>query len=346
MIKPYWLIGLALVAAACSSGEVSPRGEGRVEITAGIDTPTKALTPGFDAPYGIFACLHEDVPHDFLPFKPATYNARVHGGNVNYTVSLADGALDENNSPHFVLTSRPDVNEGADLYAYSPWMQEAWQSGPTAIPFTAGQDVMYAVQNAPAYVPGASPDRKNTNLNPALDTPPLKATFYFRHMMARLVFCFRLVNEPTSYEVTTIRVTDQNPAGGTAKLIASGTYNAIEGTFNPGLEEAQSCDFNVPNTERLISSSTTERTMSLLLVPTSISTDDELSFTFIMADGDKFPPFVLKKEQVRHADDTYGFRAGYTYTFHFTLDNYVYFNGFSIDENWEPAGTDLLPEEI
>ena len=87
-------------------------------------------------------------------------------------------------------------------------------------------------------------------------------------------------------------------------------------------------------------------TVSMLIVPTPVSVDDELSFIFELAGGETFLPFVLKKEHVRHSDDTYGFRAGYTYTFNFTVDNYVYFNGFTIDETWSPADTDLLPEDI
>ena len=84
----------------------------------------------------------------------------------------------------------------------------------------------------------------------------------------------------------------------------------------------------------------------MLIVPTPVSVDDELSFIFTLANGETFLPFVLKKEHVKHSDHSYGFQAGYTYTFHFTLDNYVYFNGLTIDESWSPADTDLTPEEI
>ena len=76
---------------------------------------------------------------------------------------------------------------------------------------------------------------------------------------------------------------------------------------------------------------------ALLLVPTEVLADDELTFTFSCG-SHVFPPFVLKREMVLHAKadpgdpDIYGFQAGYTYTFQFTLDNYVRFDGFSISD--------------
>ena len=343
-----YLILPLLVLSACSK----PAGEARrgsvVEITTAMEgaSATKGPLVDYDQSYGIFACVHEDVPTAFEPFKASTYNVYARNGSFNYVSDPVDGALDANASGRFVLTSRGDENESADLYAYAPWTKDAYLNGPTRIPFTAGADVMYAVQNLADYVPGPAPDKKNTGLNPALDTPPLKATFYFRHAMARLVFKFTLKNEPTLYDLRRITVRDNNPAGGTAALYASGTFNAVTGTFNPDLVETTANEKVITDPYSDIASATTPMTVSMLIVPTPVSVDDELSFTFTLAGGESFLPFVLKKEHVRHADDTYGFRAGYTYTFNFTLDNYVYFNGFTIDEDWSPADTDLSPEDI
>ena len=91
--------------------------------------------------------------------------------------------------------------------------------------------------------------------------------------------------------------------------------------------------------------STTPVALSVLFVPTEVA-DDELSFTFTL-NSQKMQPFVLKKEFVEHGPGSgvYGFQAGYTYTFNFTLDNYVYFDGFSVNEDWESL--DLpLPDYI
>ena len=345
----YFLLFCPLLAlSACSKPAGEARRESVVEVTTAVEgaSATKGPLVGYAESYGIFACLHEDVPTAFEPFKASTYNVYARGGSFNYVADPANGTLEGSASGKFVLTSRGDVNESADLYAYAPWKQEAYLNGPTRIPFTTGADVMYAVQNLSDYVPGPSPDKKNTDLNPALDTPPLKATFYFRHMMARLVFKFTLKNEPTLYDLTRITVRDNDPAGGTAKLYASGTFNAVTGTFNPDLVETAENERVVTEHYSEIVSETTPMTVSMLIVPTPVSVDDELSFIFELAGGESFLPFVLKKEHVRHGDGSYGFRAGYTYTFNFTVDNYVYFNGFTIDETWSPADTDLSPEDI
>lgn len=344
----YLLLFPLLALSACSKPAGETHRESVVEITTAVEGAAATKGPLVDhtESYGIFACLHEDEPAAFEPFKPSTYNVYARNGSFNYVADLVGGALDANASGRFVLTSRGDVNESADLYAYAPWTQEAYRNGPTRVPFTAGADVMYAVQNLPDYVPGPAPDKNNAGLNPALDTPPLKATFYFRHMMARLVFKFTLKNEPTLYDLTRITVRDNDPAGGTATLYASGTFNAVTGTFNPDLVETAENERVVTEHYSEIVSETTPMTVSMLIVPTPVSVDDELSFIFELAGGESFLPFVLKKEHVRHSDDSYGFRAGYTYTFNFTVDNYVYFNGFTIDETWSPADTDLSPEDI
>ena len=344
----YLLLFPLLALSACFKPAGETRRESVVEITTAVEGAAATKGPLVDhtESYGIFACLHEDEPAAFEPFKPSAYNVYARNGSFNYVADLVGGALDANASGRFVLTSRGDVNESADLYAYAPWTQDAYRNGPTRVPFTAGADVMYAVQNLSDYVPGPAPDKKNAGLNPALDTPPLKATFYFRHAMARLVFKFTLKNEPTLYDLRRITVRDNNPAGGTATLYASGTFNAITGTFNPDLVETTENERVITDPYTDIASATTPMTVSMLIVPTPVSVDDELSFIFTLAGGESFLPFVLKKEHVRHDDDSYGFRAGYTYTFNFTLDNYVYFNGFTIDEDWSPADTDLSPEDI
>lgn len=344
----YLFLGVFLAVSACSKPARVVHTEAVVEIMTAVDGEVSVKGPLSTTVenYGIFACLHEDIPAVFEPFKVGTYNVRANAGSFSYVANPTDGALDAKSSGKFVLTARADVSESADLYAYAPWTQDAYLGGPTQIPFTIGTDLMYAEQNLPGYVPGAEPDKKNTELNPALDTPPLKATFYFKHAMARLVFKFKLKNEPTTYVITHITARDNDPAGGSATLYSSGTFNAVTGTFNSDLVETTENVKLVSSLYGTVSSATTEATISMLIVPTPVSVDDELSFIFTLANGETFLPFVLKKEHVKHSDHSYGFQAGYTYTFHFTLDNYVYFNGLTIDESWSPADTDLTPEEI
>ena len=81
--------------------------------------------------------------------------------------------------------------------------------------------------------------------------------------------------------------------------------------------------------------------ISVLLVPGEIGPTDELTFTFT-ANGQTLQPFVLTRDRVAHGDGiTFGLQPGYIYTYHFTMDNYVFFDGFTVSTDWTtPASPD------
>lgn len=327
----------ALSAVACSKHPrtVGPLREAAVDIRVSVDgeaEATKALVDFANGTnYGIFACIHEDTPSAFAPFKSSVYNARAKKVSgkwlYDYVGTASPGALDATNSSFFTLLQRTD-DQPADLYAYAPWMQEVYlpSVGPTRIPFkTAEQkDLMYAEQNL-------------TNANGSLDPAsmsPLSATFHFKHVMARLVFKFRVLNVPTNYRISSVSIARTDDAA-TSHLYTSGTFNAITGTLDCVEEVNTDGKHIIAVPKELTVDSTTPVALSVLFVPTEVG-DDELSFTFTV-NSQKMQPFVLKKEFVEHGPGSgiYGFQPGYTYTFNFTLDNYVYFDGFSVSEDWE-----------
>ena len=84
--------------------------------------------------------------------------------------------------------------------------------------------------------------------------------------------------------------------------------------------------------------------LRVLLVPETFEADEKLTFLFRAngAKGQLLQPFVLTRDRVAHGDGvTYGLQAGYTYNYYFTLDNYVLFDGFSVDTEWTtPANPD------
>ena len=344
------LFGLCLVALSAGACSKHPRPEGplreaTVDIRVSLDgasEATKALADFSNGSnYGIFACVHENTPADFAPFKSSVYNARAKKVSgkwlYDYVGTASPGALDATNASSFVLLQRAD-GKTADLYAYAPWTQEVYSPsvGPTGIPFKTSEqkDLMYAEQNL-------------TNANGSLDPAsmsPLSATFHFKHVMARLVFKFRVLNVPTNYRISSVSIARTDDAT-TSHLYTSGTFNAITGTLDC-VEEVNADGKHVLSVPKeLTVDSTTPVALAVLFVPTEVA-DDELSFTFTL-NSQKMQPFVLKKEFVEHGPGSgvYGFQAGYTYTFNFTLDNYVYFDGFSVSEEWESL--DLpLPEYI
>jgi len=326
-----------LLSAACAKVPSGP-GQATVAIRASIEG-APAATKGLvnfakNDTYGIFTCIHEetDTPAAFAQFRPSLWNAQAYlsGGKWNYknVVSYATGDLFSTGSGKFILVGRTD-NAYADLYAYAPWTQDAYLSGPEAIPFGRQADLKYAIQNT---VNG------NQALDPASDAE-LTATFHFRRVMACIAFDFTF-NTPnnTTMRVDLVSIKDMD-AGGGAVLYTGGKFNAISGAV-----------YDLQSTEELTTNlgwctvGKDGGSFNLCIVPTEVTADDELVFTFVSG-GFTLPPFKLKASQVMHSKanpgdpDVFGFKAGYKYTFHFLLDNYVRFNGFDI----QPWGA---PEDL
>ena len=85
-----------------------------------------------------------------------------------------------------------------------------------------------------------------------------------------------------------------------------------------------------------------------MLIPPTVVEDDELVIEFYMNDKPQIVrPFLLKKEYLKHGDNSqYGFQSGYTYTFNFTMDNYLYLNGIAIDDTWKEADSENQLKDI
>ena len=306
-----------------------------VDIQASLDQVSPETRALVNFPeriqYGIFTCISADnVPApatNYEQFKPSIWNAQADGYGTGWTyknvASYATGELYSTGGNSFILFGRND-SQTADLYAYAPWSLAAYTSGPTAIPFTRDKDLMYATENTV---------RANHNLNPASGSP-LNASFSFRRVMARIVFRFRLLNDNTTMGITLASVKNNHPAGGTAVLYTSGKFNIIDGSLN----DLQSADVlsNVGSCTAYYTADPavydSRSAIAVNIVPTAISEDGELTFSFTSG-GFTLPTLLLQKEWIKHNDGvTYGFQAGYTYTFYFTLDNYVRFDGFNIQE--------------
>ena len=351
------LAALLAAAAACTKqGPASGRGpytESVVHISAIIDDASAATksTHAFDARYnpnyGILTCVHGTYDR----FGERWYNVRANrrtatagsdpdtyyypqGWGYNYT--LSDGTPETgttDGSNEFILVERPRASETdptvtADLYAYAPWNQSVFSLQPTAIPFTRGTDLLYADENRPDYSPSGA---GNAGLDPTVGN--LSATFTFQHAMARLLFRFKLRNEGSYIVVQSVTIAKTPSAPASVELWESGNFNAVTGTF---LDDAskQTAESVSAGLSAEVKSSTGWGSAAALLVPTQITGDDQLTFTF-KANGQTLPPYTLKLAHVKHqGEDVYGFQAGYTYTFDFLLDNYLYFNGFNVSTQW------------
>ena len=323
-----------VLLAACAKVPSGP-GQAAVDIHASIEG-TPAATKGLvnfvtNDTYGIFTCIHEDTdaPTAFAQFRPSLWNAQASFNAPKWFYKdVADyetGGLFSAGSEKFILMGRND-DAYADLYAYAPWTLAAYASGPEAIPFSRKTDLMYAEQNTV---------NANRGLDPASNSV-LSATFHFRRVMACLAFDFTLdTPDNTTMRVDLRSIKDMDPAGG-AVLYTGGKFNVITGElYDLNAAETLSTDLGGCTVYPAGGS------FSICLVPTEVTADDELVFTFVSG-GHTLPPFSLKASQVLHAKaapgdpDVRGFRAGYKYTFHFLLDNYVRFDGFDIQPWGDP----------
>ena len=338
-------------------------------LTTTFPDAANQYTKADAASYGIFVCKNGtlDTPHKANSWNlkaehypdgdPSTPDWRyTYVGNVS-TGELAEGYYD-----NISITERLDDHATADLYAYAPYLAGAYARTPEAIPFnmavgmSSQQDLMYAVENQATHNDLTPAQDGNEGLDPT--EPVLNATFTFRHAYALLAFKFKLRTEGSIYNLQYITVNLRDPDSDgitSAKIYKSGTFNAVTGTFNAGCQEVSSYQVSYPTIGDYqtagigatdVTSATTEATAYLMMVPTQPE-DDELVFYFTFQEYGQLTlqPFYLKKSQLLHSDGvTYGFQSGYRYTFHFTLDNYLYLDGIDIEDGW---GSDTLgPFEI
>lgn len=379
----FCIIILSILLTGCHKKSVSGSSEAEIYINTSItdiETGTKAPIMGTSFPiygtsfedqqvsghYGIFVCLngttdtaHKSNSWNILARHTQTPGTSDHYWLYYYVSNLSDGNVASTGYDHITLTARDDEEETADLYAYAPYIQSAYNSGPAAIPYSLESrisrqgDLMYAIENTTT---------DNTNLDPNSESP-LSATFTFKHAFSLLAFSFKLRNDAstgafhtgTNYKLSNITVTLSDPENSTAKLYQRGTFNALTGSFNNDGVPVPSLSVNqVYRDQNLdIISASSPATAYLMLVPTDVA-DDELVFTFTIS-GQTLQPFYLKASHLtRYTDDTHTtpvpgtegkLVGGYKYTFNFTLDNYLYFDGFSVGE-WTTPVDPLGEQEI
>lgn len=362
------LISLVFILSAACSKEQSRYGEEAVvhirQSVSSCEEVTRAPIIGASFPdnstYGIFVCKHGSTTttHKSNSWNiKSLYTESFPGWNYYYVSNLSNGTVATAGYDHITLTARED-GYTADLYAYAPYLRAAYASNITSIPYIIDNeinnqiDLMYAEENINTYNDSTLGQDGNENLSPLSDSD-LSASFTFRHAFSLIAFRFKLQNDSstggfgksTDYHLSNISVSLNDPdADGvtTAKLYSSGTFNAINGSFNGDGVEESTLSVTYDTYYTIINSASSYLTAYMLIVPTQVE-NDELVFTFTV-DDQILSPFFLKKAYVQHGDSSYGFRSGFMYTFNFTLDNYLFFDGFTVSSEW--TAETLGSEEI
>lgn len=365
------LILIALVLACSCTRESAPAfrtGSGIAldllpTVTGSADTRAPIVSGGLPS-YGLWICDHHDGRYTdgsnpYAEYAQDYRNIRAGGGMYYYSVYSETGFST-------LLLLPPDENRDgitdkkADIFAYAPYV--AGLTSPEAVPFSiaGGVDVMYPEENG----------TDNLDIDPAdLDGNPrysysaaggrrLEVPLTFHHALSLLEFDFRLQNtsfnrpegdgdpgrSPVGYQLNSVTVTRDQDAS--HPLYISGTMNAMTGGTLSGLTAAESLTVtglgphNDNGRNVTVGPGHTYDNPArayLLQVPSQagdVYADGDYTFSFHFS-GMSFPiTFTLLKEHLKHSDNTYGFKPGYRYVFHFVIDNYVHFEGLTIGE-WE-----------
>ena len=326
--------------------------------------------------FGLYICDHHtgsytDGSNPYHAYAPLFNNIRAVKNNGAWNYNYTDP---ENNSafPRLYIFPPDDDNDGvtdktADIFAYAPYQQSGT---PEAVTFsiTQGTDVMYAAENGVDNLVIDAADPTNARIVDGHLEVPLT----FKHALALLEFDISLkngeINHPggdgstgrtaNGYTLESIRI-DRKEGG--HPLYVSGSMNAMKGGELTSLTEAGTVTvsgatlgrhYTAPDSRINISAVNTETNPAkayILQVPSQAGetyADGDYTFTFRFS-GQTFPStFTLLREHIRHADGTtYGFQPGYRYTFKFTIDNYIHFEGVTVGE-WETVTEPLMQTEI
>lgn len=320
--------------------------------------------------FGLFICDHHagsytDGTNEYTEYNRKSTNIRAYrnGNQWQYTYFGYDSA------PLLILSQKDgnhdgQTDNGADIFAYAPWNEDV--TSPESVPFriASATDVMYAAENAdPSVNKDIDPATAGTLQSDGMRHLAVELTF--RHALSLLVFDLTLKNSEynhpmgnsTANPYTLDRITIKRKEGG-HPLYVSGTMNAMLGGELSGLVPATDNELTVSGAA--LSNTTSSLGVYpdpnqpvpakayVLQVPTQtgeVYTNGDYTFEFQFS-GQEFPvKFELQQSQIRHSDNTFGFRPGYRYTFHLKIDNYVHFEGVTID-TWETVAEPLYQTEI
>lgn len=278
---------------------------------------------------GMYICVHEEgTPSQFAPHQLGYGNLRVTcTNNTGDSWSYYNRTLDAT-FPNLYLTTRND-DATADVYAYTPYMVTATDLNAIDMDFSSNCDYMWAEQN------GVS----NKGLDPIGKTE-VPVTLNFRHILSRLRIGVILEYAGSNHLMEYITLLKSGSK--TTPIYKTGKFSAMNGSVSD-LVEADSVRITYDSGENngYFSNASDYTYIDFLINPTDFAADNDLTLVMCI-DGFRYQ-YVIKKADVLHSDGTtYGFKRGYSYDFHFKLDNYVHLKDITIQDWIEDKIEDVL----
>ena len=296
---------------------VTPSRTRVLELDVSVRQDTRAAITGTDFPKDATIGLSVCKTGDYEPHTKGMDNIRATRTESGWNYSLSTNL--NISTDVLAITSKAECN--ADVYAYAPWIEGV--TNLEAIPYDAASqgDLMYAEENA------SGDANRNISPDPQTGDPAVDDSYpvhlRFRHALSLVRVGVRLAN--TGYRAPYMSyLTLRRTSGSVATRLYSGvTFNAISGTFTGGTyTETDEVTATVSNT--YITSTTSYLYTNLLVIPTEVDASGELE---LLLGIDGCPLKDTYKIRLEDLDDLdgggKGFRSGRSYTFLFTIDNYL-----------------------
>lgn len=302
---------------------VKPSGTRVLELDASVRQETRAAITGTDFPkdatIGLFVCR----TGNYEPHTKGMDNVRATRTESGWNYSLSTNL--DISTDVLAITSRAECN--ADVYAYAPWIEGV--TNLEAIPYDAASqgDLMYAEENA------SGDANRNISPDPQTGDPAVDDSYpvhlRFRHALSLVRVGVRLANAGYRNPYLSY-LTLRRTSGSVATRLYSGvTFNAISGTFTGGTytetdEVTATVSAPANNRYTYITSTTSYLYTNLLVIPSAVNASGELE---LLLGIDGCPLKDTYKIRLEDLDDLdgggKGFRSGRSYTFLFTIDNYL-----------------------
>lgn len=279
---------------------------------------------------GLCVCKHESgTPSLFEPHQLGYGNIKVTCTNNSGNAWSFYNSATKATSSFLYLTTRKD-SATADVYAYTPYLENLNDMNAIPVDFSKNQDLMWATQNGVG----------NLDLDPASNAQ-IPVTLQFQHVLSRIRVGFILENSGSNHVIDYITLKKTGAAS--TPIYSGGDFSVMTGALT-NLVEAQSDSVKITlggtdsryENYGLFNSNTAYSYFDYLLYPTDYQADDDLTLVFSI-DGFRHE-YSIKKQDVCHSDNvTYGFKAGYSYDFQFLFDNYVHLKDITIKPDWTPG---------
>lgn len=343
-MKRFFIFLFLVLAVSCVKASKDDLPESRIEVNAEISQSslTKAIHEGTSFKTGntigifVYHSETEDVANPSPMSGYVLYGERYK--NIRATFDERNRAKPwkfnfENATTVFddIYLLRPTVSAfetGLAVVAYAPFIENV--SSITEIPFTLGgksegiRDLLWARQNTHDASVNPIDPGKNYKVIPDGNVQPVD--FTFQHALSLLRIGFRCKYDGSLITLTSITLKKKD--GGQTSLPISGKFNAMTGGVeNVALTNSLTYDYT--DKAYAFQSTTDYVYVPMLICPQAY-----------LADGDYLLEFELNGEKlqssygIKLSDVAGGFKAGEVYTFNFTVDNYVQFDGVTVSTEW------------